>query len=71
MYKDLVPEGDEPPPESSGKDAEVEKSPELLVLGYYRDRFVRTNDGWKVAHRELTQSSHTPRWRAIMQSWSQ
>jgi hypothetical protein len=60
MYKDLAPEGD----------GEAEKSPELLVLGYYRDRFRRTSDGWKVAHRELAQSSHTPRWRAIMQSWS-
>jgi hypothetical protein len=60
MYKDLEPEGEE---------GQGEKSPELLVLGYYRDRFRRTSDGWKVAHRELAQSSHTPRWRAIMKSW--
>jgi hypothetical protein len=71
MYKDLVPEGDDHLPAGAGTDDELEKSPTLLVLGYYRDRFVRTEDGWKVAHRELTQSSYTPRWRAIMQSWSE
>ncbi|MBO0728345.1 MAG: nuclear transport factor 2 family protein [Acidimicrobiaceae bacterium] len=64
MYKDLVPDGDQP-----GNDG-AEKSPTLLVLGYYRDRFVRTKDGWKVAHRDLVQTSSTPQWRAIMQSWS-
>lgn len=67
MYKDLAPDGDDGVPEGSGR--EVEKSPTLLVLGYYRDRFVRTGDGWKVAHRDLVQTSSTPRWRAIMQSW--
>jgi len=61
MYKDLPPDGD---------DGASEKSPTLLVVGYYRDRFRRTSDGWKVAHRELAQSSHTPRWRAIMRSWT-
>ena len=70
MYKDRVPDDDDPLSESPGQDEEVEKSPTLLVLGYYRDRFLRTSDGWKVAHRELAQSSYTPRWRAIMQSWS-
>lgn len=60
MYKDLVREGD---------DQEV-KSPTLLVIGYYRDRFVRTSEGWKVAHRDLAQSSHTPEWRAIVQTWT-
>jgi SnoaL-like domain len=64
MYKDLPPEGEE----ASGEDG-AEESPTLLVLGYYHDRLVRTSDGWKVAHRELAQSSHTPRWRAIMRSW--
>src|SRR5262245_6691372 len=68
MYKDLVPDGDDRLPEGAGGDGPDEKSPTLLVLGYYRDRFRRTSDGWKVAHRELAQSSHTPRWRAIMQS---
>ena len=43
---------------------------ELLVLGYYRDRFRRTSDGWKVAHRDLAESSSTPGWRAIMESWN-
>jgi hypothetical protein len=62
MYKDLAPEGEE--------DGDAEKSPELLVLGYYRDTFRRTSDGWKVSRRELAQSSHTPRWRAIMRSWT-
>jgi SnoaL-like domain len=77
MYKDLAPDGEEPQAAGAGQNGaagagqngEVEKSPELLVLGFYRDRFRRTSDGWKVAHRELAQSSHTPRWRAIMQSW--
>jgi hypothetical protein len=69
MYKDLVPDGDDHLPEGSGKDGEAEKSPTLLVLGYYRDRFRRTSDGWKLFHRELAESSYTPRWRAIMQSW--
>jgi SnoaL-like domain len=71
MYKDLVPDGEDGLPRDPGQDDEVEKSPTLLVLGYYRDRFVRTGEGWKVAHRELAKSSYTPRWRAIMQSWSQ
>ncbi len=61
MYKDL-------PPEDS--DGEVVNSPELLVLGTYRDRFRRTSDGWKVTHRDLAESSLTPRWRAIMESWA-
>jgi SnoaL-like domain len=65
MYKDLLPDG----VEARDHDGEAEKSPTLLVLGYYHDRFVRTSDGWKVAHRELAQSSHTPEWRAIMKSW--
>ena len=69
MYKDLPPEGDDLP-EGSRKDGDMTKSPELLVLGYYRDRFRRTSDGWKVAHRDLAQSSHTPRWQSIMESWS-
>jgi hypothetical protein len=69
MYKDLIPEGDNHSAEGSGTDGPAEKSPELLVLGYYRDRFRRTSEGWKVAHRELAQSSHTPRWRAIMKTW--
>ena len=60
MYKDLAPDND----------GAAEKSPTLLVLGYYHDRLVRTSDGWKVAHRELAQSSYTPEWRAIMESWS-
>jgi SnoaL-like domain len=58
MYKDLAPDG---------VDGD-EKSPTLLVVGYYRDRFRRTSDGWKVAHRELAESSATAEWRAIMQS---
>jgi hypothetical protein len=70
MFQDLVPDGEQHLPEGSGQEGEVEKSPTLLVAGYYHDRFRRTSDGWKVAHRELAQSSHTPRWRAIMQSWS-
>jgi hypothetical protein len=70
MYKDLEPEGDDHAAEDVGEDGEITKSPTLLVLGYYRDRFTRTSDGWKVAHRELAQSSHTPRWRAIMRSWA-
>src|SRR5580704_19319601 len=69
MYKDLPPEGDEILPEGPGGEGQTTKSPTLLVLGYYRDRFRRTSDGWKVAHRELAESSHTPRWRAIMASW--
>jgi SnoaL-like protein len=69
MYKDLIPEGDDHLAEGPGAEGPNEKSPELLVLGYYRDRFRRTSEGWKVAHRELAQSSHTPRWRAIMKSW--
>jgi hypothetical protein len=64
MFKDLDPNGG-----GSGTDGEVEKSPTLLVVGYYHDRFRRTSDGWKVAHRELAQSSHTPVWRDIMASW--
>jgi hypothetical protein len=60
MFKDMVPDGEQ---------AETEKSPTLLVVGYYHDRFRRTGDGWKVAHRELAQSSHTPQWRDIMASW--
>ena len=58
MFKDLVPEG------------ETEKSPMLLVVGYYHDQFRRTSDGWKVAHRHLVQTSQTPQWRAIVASWS-
>jgi hypothetical protein len=61
MYKDLPPED---------PDGEVVNSPELLVLGTYRDRFRRTSDGWKVTHRDLAESSLTPRWRAIMESWA-
>jgi SnoaL-like domain len=67
MYKDLPPE-DGHDPENLGKDGEM-KSPELLVLGTYRDRFRRTSDGWKVTHRDLAESSITPRWRAITASW--
>jgi hypothetical protein len=70
MYKDLPPEGDGREPENLGNDGEGVKSPELLVLGTYRDRFSRTSDGWKVSHRDLAESSVTPRWRAITASWS-
>jgi hypothetical protein len=69
MYKDLPREADGYEPENLGNDGEV-KSPELLVLGTYRDRFHRTSDGWKVTHRDLAESSVTPRWRAIMATWS-
>jgi hypothetical protein len=69
MYKDLPREADGYEPENLGNDGEV-KSPELLVLGTYRDRFRRTSDGWKVTHRDLAESSVTPRWRAIMATWS-
>ena len=64
MYKDLPPEG------ILEDGREIVNSPELLVLGTYRDRFHRTRDGWKVAHRDLAESSLTPRWRAIMESWA-
>jgi len=67
MYKDLPPEGDG---ENPGNDDGMLTSPELLVLGTYRDRFLRTSDGWKVTHRDLAESSSTPRWRAIMETWS-
>jgi hypothetical protein len=70
MYKDLPPEGDGHRPENADADGDVVNSPELLVLGTYRDRFRRTSDGWKVAHRDLAESSLTPRWRAIMESWN-
>jgi SnoaL-like domain len=69
MYKDLPREADGYEPENLGADGEV-KSPELLVLGTYRDKFRRTSDGWKVTHRDLAESSVTPRWRAIMATWS-
>jgi hypothetical protein len=69
MYKDLPREADGYEPENLGNDGEV-KSPELLVLGTYRDRFRRTSDGWKVTHRDLAESSVTPRWRAIMATWT-
>jgi hypothetical protein len=69
MYKDLLPDSEDQVTEDSDKDGQVEKSPTLLVLGYYHDRFRRTPAGWQVAHRELAQSSHTPEWRAIMRSW--
>ncbi len=65
MFQDLLPED-----ATAGNDEEAEKSPTLLVMGYYRDRLRRTSDGWKVAHRDLTQNSQTPRWRAIMASWA-
>jgi SnoaL-like domain len=68
MYKDLPPEGDGSDPENLGKEGET-KFPELMVLGTYRDRFRRTTDGWKVTHRDLAESSITPRWRAITASW--
>ena len=61
MYKDLPEEG---------ADGDGDKAPTLLVVGYYHDRFRRTSEGWKVAHRELASSSHTPAWRALMASWS-
>lgn len=64
MFQDL------PEDAGAGNDEDAEKSPTLLVMGYYRDRFLRTSDGWKVTHRDLTQSSFTPRWRAIMASWA-
>jgi SnoaL-like domain len=67
MYKDLPPESEGHDP---GNDGDVVRSPELLVLGTYRDSFRRTSDGWKVTHRDLAESSLTPRWRAIMKSWS-
>jgi len=70
MYKDLPLEGDGHEPENPGNNAEMVKSPELLVLGTYRDRFRRTSDGWKVTHRDLAESSLTPRWRSIMKTWS-
>jgi hypothetical protein len=70
MYKDLPPEGDGHELENPGNDGEMVKSPELLVLGTYRDRFRRTSDGWKVTHRDLAESSLTPRWRSIMKTWS-
>jgi hypothetical protein len=70
MYKDLPPEGEGPEPGNPGNDGEMMTSPELLVLGTYRDRFRRTSDGWKVTHRDLAESSSTPRWRAIMKSWT-
>jgi SnoaL-like domain len=49
----------------TGSDGQPTKSPTLMVFGYYRDRFVRTSDGWKVAHRDLVQTSHTPEWTAV------
>jgi hypothetical protein len=65
MFQDLLPED-----ASAGTAEEADKSPTLLVMGYYHDRLRRTSDGWKVTHRDLAQSSHTPRWRAIMASWA-
>jgi hypothetical protein len=70
MYKDLPPEGDDLGSGSADNGGETVKSPELLVLGTYRDRLRRTSEGWKVTHRDLAESSHTPRWRAIMESWT-
>lgn len=61
MFQDLVPEGSE-------ADGEAQKSPTLLVMGYYRDKFQRTSEGWKVSHRDLASSSHTPEWQAIMKA---
>ena len=69
MYKDLPPEDGGDGPENPGN-GDAADSPELLVLGAYRDRFRRTSDGWKVTHRDLAESSSTPRWRAIMETWS-
>lgn len=47
-------------------------SPTLMVLGYYRDRFVRTSDGWKVQERDLVHTSHTPEWtEAVKRLWGQ
>ena len=63
MFQDL-------PEEGAGNGEAAEKSPTVLVRGYSRDKLRRTSDGWKVAHRELAQSSHTPRWRSIMASWT-
>jgi hypothetical protein len=59
MYRDV---------EIAGTDSEglPMKSPTLMVFGYYRDRFTRTGDGWKVAHRDLVQTSHTPQWAAVV-----
>ena len=59
MFKDLVPDGDE----------NAEPSPTLLVVGYYRDRFRRTSEGWKVAHRDLTHSSQTPHSASHAKGW--
>lgn len=58
MFQDLADHVDLP-------DEEAKRSPTLLVVGYYHDRFRRTSDGWKVSHRELAQSSHTSRWRSM------
>jgi hypothetical protein len=70
MYKDLPLGDDGHVPENLGNDGEMVTSPELLVLGTYRDRFRRTSEGWKVTHRDLAESSSTPRWRAIMETWN-
>lgn len=59
MYRDV--ESEEP-----DSDGQLVKSPTLMVFGYYRDRFVRTSDGWKVAHRDLVHTSHTPEWTAAV-----
>jgi hypothetical protein len=59
MYRDVESEG-------SDSDGQPMTSPTLMVFGYYRDRFSRTSDGWKVAHRDLVQTSHTPEWTAAV-----
>jgi hypothetical protein len=62
MYQDLVPDASDLP--EGYPEGEVKRAPTFLVMGYYHDRFRRTSDGWKVSHRELAQSSHSPRWHA-------
>ncbi len=66
MYLALVPEGDDHLPGGPGNEGPTMKVPTLAVVGYYRDRFRRTSDGWKVAHRELAHASSTPRAHAMM-----
>jgi SnoaL-like domain len=62
MYQDLVPDPSDLP--EGYPEGEVKRAPTFLVMGYYHDRFRRTSEGWKVSHRELAQSSHSPRFRA-------
>jgi hypothetical protein len=65
MYLDLVPDGNGDLPGGLGEEGGTEKFATLLGVGYYHDRFRRTSDGWKVAHRHLAQFSSTPQWRAL------